>query len=146
MPDERRRPGDRLASALPALARLAAQHHTVPDEAVATLLAEQGGAADPAAFDRARRFVAALSALRRGVEAARQLAVEALTMSGLPETAVLEAVEAVAGSPSPWQSQPLIATVERLDLGTLAIGAGAEVSFELTGGPGRIVTDHPQLV
>ena len=146
MPDERRRGGDRLDTALPALARLAAQHHTVPDEAVASLLAAQGGDADPATFDRARRFVAALAALRRGVEAARQLAVEALTMSGLPEAAVLEAVEAVAGSSAPGQSQPLNATVERLDLGTLAIGAGAQVSFELTGGPGRIVADHPQLV
>ena len=146
MPDERRRAGDRLDSALPALARLAAQHHAVPDEAVAALLAQQAGDADPATFDGARRFVAALAALRRGVEAARQLAVEALTMSGLPEAAVLEAVEAIAGSSAPGQSQPLNATVERLDLGTLAIGAGAQVTFELTGGPGRIVTDHPQLV
>ena len=146
MADERRRAADRLDSALPSLAGLAVRHQVVPDEAIAAVLAGTGGDADPATFESARRFVAALGALRRGIEAARQLAVESLTLSGLSEPAVLEAVETVAGSSAPGQSQPLSATVERLDLGTLAMGAGGQTTFELTGGPGRIVSDHPQLV
>ena len=146
MTDERRRAADHLASALPSLARLAARHQAVPDEVIAAALSEQGSDADPAPFESARRFVAALAALRRAVEAARQLAVESLALSGLPEAAVLGAVETVAGSSAPGQSQPLSATVERLDLGTFAIGAGGQTTFELTGGPGRIVVDHPQLV
>src|SRR5918994_818863 len=129
MTDERRRAADRLDSALPALARLVALHQQVPDEAIDAALgcplAAVGGPAaaehDPATFDTARRLVASLGALRRAVEAARQLAVEALALSGLSEAAVLEAIETVAGSSSPDQVQPLSCTVERLDLGTLAL-------------------------
>ena len=141
MTDERRRAADGLGSALPALARLAALHHTVPDEEIAAAV---GG--ESAGFDGARRVVASLGALRRGVEAARQLAVEALLLSGLPEAAVLEAVEAIAGSSAPGQSQPLSSTVERLDLGSLALDGTGRATFELTGGPGRLVVEHPQLV
>ena len=151
MTDERRRAADRLDAALPALARLVALHQQVPDEEIAAALggpAGRAGAAehDPTTFDAARRLVAALGALRRGVEAARQLAVESLALSGLSESAVLEAVETVAGSSAPDQAQPLSCTVERLDLGTLALDATGRTTFELTGGPGRIVAEHPQLV
>src|SRR5687768_4858154 len=157
MTDERRRAADRLDAALPALARLVALHHQVPDEEIAAALGGPGSPAraggspattehDPTTFDAARRLVASLGALRRGVEAARQLAVESLALSGLSESAVLEAVETVAGSSAPDQAQPLSCTVERLDLGTLALDATGRTTFELTGGPGRIVAEHPQLV
>ena len=143
MTESRRRSIDRLESALPALARLAARHQDVPDDEIAGALG--GGDDEPSTFDAARRLTAALSALRRGVEATRQVAVEALVMSGLPESAVLEAVEAVAGSSAPDQVQPLSCTVERLDLGTLALDQPASTTFELTGGPGRLVIDSDQF-
>src|SRR5687768_12035953 len=153
MTDERRRAADRLDSALPALARLVALHHSVPDEEIAAALAAAaaGGSAkeadsDSNTFDGARRLVASLGALRRGVEASRQLAVESLILSGLPEAAVLAAVETVAGSSAPDQAQPLSSTVERLDLGTLALDATGRATFDLNGGPGRIVVEHAQLV
>src|SRR5688500_12880690 len=152
MTDERRRAADRLDSALPSLARLVALHSSVPDEDIVAALGATAGdqptnaGPDPFTFDSARRLVASLGALRRGVEASRQLAAESLMLCGLSEAAVLEAVETVAGSSAPGQAQPLSSTVERLDLGALALGATGSATFELNGGPGRIVAEHPQLV
>ncbi len=144
MADAARSAPSPLARALPALARLTARHRDVPDDEVAAALG--AGDHDPSLFDAARRLTAALAALRRGVEAARQIAVESLVLSGLPEAAVLEAVETIAGSSAPDQAQPLSCTVERLDLGTLALDQPARTTFELTGGPGRLVVDSGQLV
>src|SRR6266545_5649182 len=105
MPDSQPPATGHLETLLLSLARLAARHQEVPDEEIAAALSP--GDHDPAAFDSARRLTTALTALRRGVEATRQVAVEALVLSGLPEAAVLEAVETVAGSSAPDQAQPL---------------------------------------
>ncbi|HEU5317524.1 MAG TPA: hypothetical protein VFX49_15535, partial [Chloroflexota bacterium] len=100
---------------------------------------------DPTTFDAARRLTASLRALRHAVDSARELAVHSIALSGLSETVILEAVETVAGGSAPDQTQPLHSTVERLDLGTLALDQSPRTTFDVTGGPGRIIVESDQL-
>ncbi len=139
-------PSERLGGLVTGIAEVVAGEEQATDSALVTLLADAGLGEDAAALDLARQWLALLTGVRQSAEAARALGFGALVMAGLPEADARRAVETVAGGAAAGAPAPLSVAVERLDLGAAAAGEPARGTFQVSGGPGRILPGDPRLV
>ena len=142
---------DELAPLLSSVARLVASRAKVDQNVLGALLMGVDAESDPAALRELERWQKLLDVLRGNPSPAmRQATVEGLRLRGLPEAAVLLAVDDVVGSVIEMASQPsqgksgLSASVGDLDLGRLPPGQAAQAEFEVWGGPGHIIVDSDQ--
>jgi WD40 repeat protein len=89
----------------------------------------------------------------------RELAGRALMLRGIPEAAAMLAISLVAApqvntsmrETNQWPissavlSPTLMTSVDRIDLGTLSANTAGHAEFDVSGGPGHIVVDSPQV-
>lgn len=144
---------DQMTAVLDSIARLIAQGELSESE-LKRLLAAATEPRDSAALSAAQRWVTVLQGLHRIVESTRMVAIDSLLLCGLPEDAVLRAVDTVVGlqvpgttdtAPATESVEPVACSVQRLDLGTVRPGQPARAEMEVQGGPGRILADAEQL-
>lgn len=148
----------RLVPLLGSVARLLAHDPMLEEDQLVLLLSGIDMDDHPAAVRELQRWVRVLQSVRAADSAtARRTVTETLLLRGLPEAAVLLAVNTVTmpatdlpaapprlSVPAGSVTKPLRVTPERLEW-TLPSGQGASADLLVVGGPGQVETDSDQV-